>query len=134
MTKVAIVIYSLYGHIATMAESVKQGVELGGAECTIFQVSEHFSDEVLAKMQAPPKPKYPIITPDKLKQFDGILFGLSGRYGTPPAQMKVFQDSTGGLWQTGALVGKAAGCFFSTGTQVIVMMSPILSTVLFFAG
>jgi NAD(P)H dehydrogenase (quinone) len=26
-------------------------------------------------------------------------------------------DSTGGLWQKGALVGKAAGVFFSTGTQ-----------------
>jgi NAD(P)H dehydrogenase (quinone) len=26
-------------------------------------------------------------------------------------------DSTGGLWQTGALVGKAAGVFFSTATQ-----------------
>ena len=26
-------------------------------------------------------------------------------------------DSTGGLWQTGALTGKAAGVFQSTGTQ-----------------
>lgn len=117
MTKVAIVIYSLYGHIATMAESVKKGVTSTGAECEIFQVAENLSDEILKKMHAPPKPDYPIITPDKLKEFDGVLFGLSGRYGTPPAQMKIFQDSTGSLWQTGALVGKAGGCFFSTGTQ-----------------
>jgi NAD(P)H dehydrogenase (quinone) len=26
-------------------------------------------------------------------------------------------DATGGLWQKGALHGKPAGCFFSTGTQ-----------------
>ena len=117
MTKVAIVIYSMYGHIATMAESVKKGITSTGAECEIFQVAENLSDEILAKMGAPPKPDYPIITADMLADFDGIMFGLSGRYGTPPAQMKIFQDSTGSLWQKGALVGKAGGCFFSTGTQ-----------------
>ena len=31
--------------------------------------------------------------------------------------MKSFWDSTGGLWQTGALIGKPAGVFFSTATQ-----------------
>jgi NAD(P)H dehydrogenase (quinone) len=31
--------------------------------------------------------------------------------------MKAFMDSTGQLWQTGALVGKPAGVFFSTATQ-----------------
>ena len=33
------------------------------------------------------------------------------------AQVKALLDSTGGLWQAGALVGKPAGVFFSTGTQ-----------------
>ena len=33
------------------------------------------------------------------------------------AQMKAFMDSTGGLWMKGALIGKPAGIFFSTGTQ-----------------
>jgi NAD(P)H dehydrogenase (quinone) len=31
--------------------------------------------------------------------------------------MKAFFDSTGGLWFEGALVGKPAGLFLSTGTQ-----------------
>lgn len=31
--------------------------------------------------------------------------------------MKAFFDSTGGLWQSGALVGKPAGVFVSIGTQ-----------------
>ena len=30
-------------------------------------------------------------------------------------QMKSFMDSTGGVWFTGGLIGKPAGCFFSTG-------------------
>lgn len=33
------------------------------------------------------------------------------------SQVKAFLDSTGGLWQAGALVGKPAGVFVSIGTQ-----------------
>eukprot|EP00580_Thalassiosira_gravida_P018891 CAMPEP_0201659910 /NCGR_PEP_ID=MMETSP0494-20130426/2660_1 /ASSEMBLY_ACC=CAM_ASM_000839 /TAXON_ID=420259 /ORGANISM="Thalassiosira gravida, Strain GMp14c1" /LENGTH=199 /DNA_ID=CAMNT_0048137601 /DNA_START=156 /DNA_END=755 /DNA_ORIENTATION=+ len=117
MTKIAIIIYSLYGHIATMAESVKEGVEASGAECTIFQVPETLPPEVLKQMGAPPKPDYPIINADEIHLYDGFLFGLSGRYGIMPAQMKNFMDSTGKLWYSGGLVAKAAGCFFSTGSQ-----------------
>ena len=52
-----------------------------------------------------------------MAEYDGIIFGLSGRFGQMPAQMKAFLDSCGGLWQSGALVGKAAGVFSSVGTQ-----------------
>lgn len=34
-----------------------------------------------------------------------------------PSQVKSVLDATGSLWKTGALVGKPAGVFFSTGTQ-----------------
>eukprot|EP00978_Attheya_sp_CCMP212_P049562 scaffold682250_cov86-Attheya_sp.AAC.1 len=68
-------------------------------------------------MGAPPKADHPIITANKLTEYDGIMFGVSGRYGSVSAQIKAFMDSTGGLWGSGALVGKACGCFQSTGTQ-----------------
>ena len=89
MTKIAIVHYSLYGHVAQMSEAVKKGVKAAGGTCDIYQVAETLPDSVLAKMHAPPKGDYPIITPDKLTEYDGIMFGISGRYGTIPAQMKV---------------------------------------------
>jgi len=134
MTKIAIIIYSMYGHVATMAEAIKKGVEsTDGAECTIFQVPETLSDEVLAKMGAPAKPDYPVMTADKMEEFDGFLFGLSGRYGMMPAQVKTFMDSTGSLWQSGKLVGKTGGCFFSTGTQGGGQETIGLTTVTFFA-
>ena len=41
-------------------------------------------------------------------------------------------DSTGGLWQKGALTGKAAGCFFSTGTQGGGQETMGLTTVTYF--
>ncbi len=34
-----------------------------------------------------------------------------------PAQMKAMFDATGGHWQSGALVNKPAGIFFSTASQ-----------------
>ena len=39
------------------------------------------------------------------------------RYGMPAAQFKAFWDATGGLWKTGALVGKAASFFVGTASQ-----------------
>lgn len=67
-------------------------------------------------MHAPSKPDYPVITPSDLTQYDAFLFGIPTRYGNFPAQWKAFWDATGQLWATGALYGKYAGVFVSTGT------------------
>lgn len=115
--KIAIIQYSLYGHVSTLSEAIAKGVRDTGASCDIYQVAENLSEEILGKMHAPPKPDYPIMTADKMKEYDGFLFGLSGRYGAFPAQMKVFMDSTGSIWQEGALVGKSAGTFTSVSSQ-----------------
>ena len=92
MTKVAIIHYSMYGHVATMSESVKKGVEAAGVTCDIYQVAETLPEEVLGKMHAPPKGDYPIMTAEKMLEYDGFLFGISGRYGMISAQMKVRWD------------------------------------------
>lgn len=112
--KVAIVIYSMYGHIAKMAESVKAGVEAAGGSPQIFQVTETLSTEILAKMHAPDKPAYPVIQPAQLAEFDAFLLGIPTRYGNMPAQWKAFWDATGQLWMSGSLAGKHAGIFVST--------------------
>ena len=52
-----------------------------------------------------------------LPQYDGLMFGMPTRFGMMAAQMKAFFDGTGGLWQSGALAGKLAATFVSTGTQ-----------------
>ncbi|KZT10401.1 benzoquinone reductase [Laetiporus sulphureus 93-53] len=114
--RIAIVIYSMYGHIAKVAESVKSGVQSAGGSATIYQVSETLSQDILEKMHAPAKPAYPIIAPTDLPNFDGFIFGVPTRYGNMPAQFKAFWDATGGLWASGALAGKYASVFVSTGT------------------
>jgi len=112
--KVAIVIYTMYGHIAKLAEEVKKGVESAGGSATIFQVPETLTQEILTKMYAPPKPDYPVITLEKFVTFDAYIFGIPTRYGTMPAQWKAFWDSTGAIWASGALYGKYATIFSST--------------------
>ena len=114
--KVAIIIYSMYHHIATMAEEVKRGIEAAGGSADIYQVPETLSDDVLAKLHAPAKPNYPIATNDTLTSYNAFMFGIPTRYGNYPAQFKAFWDATGGLWAQGALAGKIAGIFVSTGT------------------
>lgn len=112
--KVAIIIYSMYGHIAKLAEAEKAGIEAAGGTAEIFQVAETLSEEILAKMYAPAKPNYRIITPDIITTFDAFILGIPTRYGNMPAQWKAFWDSTGQLWAGGKLAGKYAGLFVST--------------------
>jgi multimeric flavodoxin WrbA len=95
--RVAIIIYSMYGHVATLAEAEKVGIEKAGGTATIYQVPETLSTEILAKMHAPPKKDYPIATNETLTSHDAFLFGIPTRYGTYPAQWKTFWDATGHL-------------------------------------
>ena len=115
--KVAIIIYSLYHHIAQLAEEEKKGIEAAGGQADIYQVPETLPQEVLTKMHAPARPNYPIASAETLTQYDAFLFGIPTRFGNFPAQFKAFWDTTGGLWAQGALHGKYAGVFVSTGTQ-----------------
>ncbi|PIN01216.1 1,4-benzoquinone reductase-like [Handroanthus impetiginosus] len=116
--KVYIVYYSTYGHVERLAQEIKKGAEsVEGVEAQLWQVPETLSDEILAKMGAPPKSDVPVITPKELTEADGLIFGFPTRYGMMAAQFKAFFDSTGGLWRTQALAGKPAGIFFSTGSQ-----------------
>jgi len=127
--KVAIIIYSMYGHIAKLAEAEKAGIEAAGGSATIFQVAETLPEEILTKMHAPAKANYAVITPNQLTDFDAYLFGIPTRYGNFPAQFKAFWDATGQLWASGALAGKYAGVFISTGTPGGGQESTVISSI-----
>jgi NAD(P)H dehydrogenase (quinone) len=115
--KIAIVYYSMYGHIKALAEAEKKGIEAAGGSADIYQVKETLPDEVLTKMHAPAKAAdIPVIDAAKLAEYDAFLIGIPTRYGNFPAQWKTFWDTTGGLWASGGLYGKMAGLFISTGT------------------
>jgi len=116
--KVYIVYYSMYGHVAKLAQEIQKGASsVEGVEAKLFQVPETLPAEVLGKMGAPPKTEVLTITPSELTEADGIIFGFPTRFGMMAAQMKAFFDSTGGLWRGQELAGKPAGIFYSTGSQ-----------------
>ncbi|KAF5019047.1 hypothetical protein F66182_8939 [Fusarium sp. NRRL 66182] len=117
--KIAIVYYSMYGHIKQLAEAEKAGIEKAGGTADIYQVAETLPDEVLAKMHAPPKPSdIPVLEdPATLESYDAFLLGIPTRYGNFPAQWKAFWDKTGKQWAAGSYWGKMAGIFVSTGSQ-----------------
>ncbi|KAF1992090.1 benzoquinone reductase [Aulographum hederae CBS 113979] len=117
--KIAIVFYSMYGHIKQLAEAEKKGIEAAGGSCDLFQVAETLPEEVLTKMHAPPKDSNikTLENPKDLEAYDGFLFGIPTRYGNFPAQWKTFWDKTGGQWASGGYWGKYAGLFIGTGTM-----------------
>ncbi|KAK3945473.1 flavoprotein-like protein [Diplogelasinospora grovesii] len=114
--KIAIVFYSMYGHIRQMAEAEKAGIEKAGGTADLYQLPETLPQEVLDKMYAPAKPTdIPTLEdPTVLEAYDGILVGIPTRYGNFPAQWKTFWDKTGKQWASGGFYGKYVGVFVST--------------------
>jgi NAD(P)H dehydrogenase (quinone) len=119
--KVQVVFYSMYGHVWKLAEAVAEGARGAGASVELLQVAETLPKEVLEKMGAVEAKKafahIPVIDPHHLADADAIIIGTPTRYGSTCAQMQALFDATPGLWVKGALVGKLASAFTSTGTQ-----------------
>lgn len=117
MAKVLVLYYSMYGHIETMAGAVAEGAgSVGGVEVTVKRVPETISEESLKRHGGKLEQAAPVATPAELVEYDAIIFGTPTRFGNMAAQMRNFLDQTGGLWAKGALVGKVASVFTSTGT------------------
>mmetsp|Transcript_9076 Transcript_9076/g.27287 ORF Transcript_9076/g.27287 Transcript_9076/m.27287 type:complete len:266 (-) Transcript_9076:45-842(-) len=119
--KVVIVYHTLFGNLSIMAEELKKGIESQpGCEAFIYQVPELYPQAFLEKINAAKPKSHPVLTREIIRKFpaaDGFLFGMSSRFGSIPAPMKAFFDSTGSLWLKGSLIGKPAGMFSSAATQ-----------------
>jgi NAD(P)H dehydrogenase (quinone) len=121
-TRIHVIFYSMYGHVYKMAEAVAEGArEVSGAEVKLLQVPELVPEEVLEKSGAKAAraafADIPFAAVDDLAAADAIIFGTPTRFGNMCAQMRNFLDQTGGLWMSGALVGKIGSVFTSTATQ-----------------
>jgi NAD(P)H dehydrogenase (quinone) len=117
MPKILVLYYSMYGHVETLANAVAQGAcSVEGAEVVVKRVPETIPPEVAQQYGAKLDQPAPIASPKELADYDAILFGTPTRFGNMAGQMRNFLDQTGGLWVKGALVGKVASVFTSTGT------------------
>lgn len=129
MARILILYYSTWGHIETMAYASAEGVREAGAEAFVKRVPETIPGEVLASIHAKTTQPAPVADPNELADYDGLLIGTPTRYGNMAGQMRTFLDQTGKLWQSGALVGKPAGVFTSTGTQHGGQETTLISTI-----
>ena len=117
MIKILVLYYSMYGHIETLANTVAEGAgKVEGVEVTIKRVPETMSEEVFKAAGGKTDQAADVASPQELADYDAILIGTPTRFGNMCGQMRTFFDQTGGLWAKGALVGKAASVFTSTGT------------------
>ncbi len=117
MTKVLVLYHSMYGHIETMANAVAEGARgVAGVEVTIKRVPETMDAEIFKNAGGKTDQAAAVATPAELADYDAIIVGTPTRFGNMTGQMRNFFDQTGGLWAKGALAGKVASVFTSTGT------------------
>ncbi len=128
-----VIYYSMFGHVRQLAKAVAEGAAgVDGVEVAVRRVPETLSDEVLDKMGAKDtveaQRNVPVCTAEELEKADALIFGTPTRFGNMCGQMRQFLDSTGKLWASGTLVGKAGSVFVSSNTQHGGQESTILST------
>lgn len=117
MTKVLVLYYSMYGHIETMAHAIAEGAgTVPGVEVTVKRIAETMDPEAFKAAGGKQDQSAPVATPAELPDYDAIIIGTPTRFGNMSGQVRTFFDQTGGLWAKGALVGKIASVFTSTGT------------------
>lgn len=117
MAKVLVLYYSMYGHMETMAEAVAEGArQASGADVTVKRIPETMNSEAFANAGGKTDQKADVARPEELADYDAILLGTPTRFGNMSGQVRTFLDQTGGLWAKGALFGKLASVFTSTGT------------------
>lgn len=118
MSKILVLYYSSYGHLAKMADAVAEGARSAGAEVDVRRVPETAPAEVAAASGFIADHSHPVLEDvNALADYDGIIVGAPTRFGRMASQMASFWDRAGGLWFQGKLNGKVGGAFTSTATQ-----------------
>lgn len=130
---VLVLYYSRHGACAEMANQIARGIEkVPGVEARVRTVP---AVSPVTEASEPPIPRAgpPYATLEDLKDCIGLALGSPTRFGNMAAALKYFLDSTTPLWLTGALAGKPAAVFTSTGTMhggqettLLSMMLPLL--------
>jgi NAD(P)H dehydrogenase (quinone) len=120
--KVLVAYYSATGHVHALAKAVAQGAEDAGAEVRRRPVEELAPEMLISQNQAWGRHRSevsdePTATLEDLEWADGIAFGSPTRFGNVAAQLKMFLDQAGALWEQGRLINKVATSFVSSQTE-----------------
>lgn len=133
MAEILVLYYSQGGAVRDMAKLIARGVEsIPGASARLRTVPK-----VVTAVDSPapsiPASGDPYVELADLENCAALALGSPTRFGNMAAPMKYFLDGTTSLWLKGALIGKPAAVFTSTGSMhggqestLLSMMLPLL--------
>ena len=115
--RILVLYYSRDGGTAALARRVAAGVSsVSGADALLRCVPPVHPTHQAATGEAIPDSGPPYAELDDLASCDGLIIGSPTRFGGMAAPLKLFLERSGALWLSGALAGKPAAAFTSTGT------------------
>ena len=132
-TTILVLYYSRHGATRKLAELIAHGIDsIRGCDARLRTVP---AISTVAEATEPDVPAAgaPYVELQDLEQCAGLALGSPTRFGNMAAAMKYFWDGTAPQWLSGALAGKPACVFTSTGSMhggqestLLSMMLPLL--------
>lgn len=131
--EILVLFYTTTGATKQLAQLIARGIEsVSGMSARLRTVPKV---STVCEQTAPeiPDSGVPYVSLQDLNECVGLALGSPVRFGNMAASMKYFWDSTSGEWLSGALIGKPACVFTSSGSMhggqescLISMMLPLL--------
>ena len=130
---ILVLYYSRHGATRKLAECIAQGIEsVSGCEARLRTVPQISTVTEATEAQIPASGA-PYVELKDLEECQGLALGSPTRFGNMAAPLKYFLDGTSAQWLSGALSGKPACVFTSTGSlhggqesTLLTMMLPLL--------
>ncbi|CAM3687642.1 NAD(P)H:quinone oxidoreductase [Polynucleobacter antarcticus] len=130
---ILVLYYSRYGATRDLARLIAEGIEsVPGASARLRTVPA-ISTVCEATEASVPSDGAPYVEYADLTECIGLALGSPTRFGNMAAPMKYFWDGSSAQWLSGALIGKPACVFTSTGSlhggqesTLLTMMIPLL--------
>jgi NAD(P)H dehydrogenase (quinone) len=133
MNEILVLYYSQDGSVHQMAQLVARGIESVKDVKARIRTVPKVSANCEATEPDIPANGAPYAEQKDLQECIGLALGSPTRFGNMAAPMKYFLDGTASLWLKGALIGKPAAVFTSTGSMhggqestLITMMLPLM--------
>lgn len=133
MSEILVLYYSQGGAVREMAQLIARGVESVADIKARIRTVPKVSANCEATEPEIPNSGDPYMELSDLEECIGLALGSPTRFGNMAAPMKYFLDGTSGLWLKGALIGKPASVFTSSGsmhggneTTLLTMMLPLM--------
>lgn len=132
-TRILIAFDSNGGNTYRMAQQIARGVE-SVRNCTaVLRAAPKAGNRSAPRLPEVPDSGAPFAEIADLQDCDGLIIGSPTHFGNMSASLKYFLDQTTEQWFSGALAGKPAAAFTSTGSMhggqestLLSMMVPLL--------